>query len=471
MPAEVPQHHAPSSLVTASTLAPAEPLHAAPPSEAAAPRAAPVPIAAVPERASVPLPPVPSEAEAAGAASVPVEPVPPVPVTRVARPVPESPPDAPEPPQMATQAPSARGVAVPPSAALPRPLEPAGSPIGLGLDRRVRVAFDGSRTRRTSEPALTVSGRLLGATPQDFVLRVNDAGHATKLDGRAFQAMVGLQPGPNRITAIVTGPDGQEAEDTITVDYTPRAAPNAIALTSPRNGLVLGPDDPPAIVVEGSVEDAGVATVSVIANGHALTVPVHQGRFRQVVPVLEPLVHLWAQSLTNGAVQRSETASVARPATGGPVGLLLLQWGEQPLAAPVEVSAAWRAAPGRLDVPAVPLTLRSFGQENGAPGADGYYLRNLRPGAYTFVLRAGRGGAEVRPTFYYADSAVVLRRPLKALALDGRGPMVLARMLLPYGVLWEENAWFTGKSESAETIVKFRVPEGITWAERKVDLR
>jgi hypothetical protein len=330
----------------------------------------------------------------------------------------------------------------------------------------VRVAFDGDRARSSSEPALPISGRLLGALPEAFVLRVNGAPHSTQVEGRAFQTTVGLQPGLNRITATVTGPDGQEGEDSITVDYTPRPGAGGIALTSPRNGLVLGPDDPPAIVVEGSVGDPGVTAVTVVANGHELTTPVHQGRFRQLVPVVEPLVHVWAQGLGNGAVHRSETSSVARPAAGGPVGVLLLQWGVRPAAA-VEVSAAWRATPGRLDVPAVPLTLRPVGP--GAGAVDGYYLRDVRPGAYTFVVRA-RGG-DVRPYLYYADGNVVLRRPLRPLALDGAGSAVLARVLLPYGVLWEETAWFTGKSESADTIVKFRVPEGVTWAERKVDLR
>jgi hypothetical protein len=37
-------------------------------------------------------------------------------------------------------------------------------------------------------------------------------------------------------------------------------------------------------------------------------------------------------------------------------------------------------------------------------------------------------------------------------------------------VLWSDDDWFTGQSSSAETITKFRFPDGIHWIERKADL-
>jgi hypothetical protein len=41
---------------------------------------------------------------------------------------------------------------------------------------------------------------------------------------------------------------------------------------------------------------------------------------------------------------------------------------------------------------------------------------------------------------------------------------------VPQGILWDDGGW-TGKSESVDTITKFRFPECITWIERKTDLR
>jgi hypothetical protein len=48
---------------------------------------------------------------------------------------------------------------------------------------------------------------------------------------------------------------------------------------------------------------------------------------------------------------------------------------------------------------------------------------------------------------------------------------VLARVLFPQGVLWEQDGWFSGSSESVDTVTKFRFPDGINWVERKADLQ
>ena len=62
-------------------------------------------------------------------------------------------------------------------------------------------------------------------------------------------------------------------------------------------------------------------------------------------------------------------------------------------------------------------------------------------------------------------------RVLRPVSLAGAGRSVVARVLLPQGVLWDDEDWFTGKSESVDTITRFRFPEGTTWIERKKDLQ
>jgi hypothetical protein len=63
----------------------------------------------------------------------------------------------------------------------------------------------------------------------------------------------------------------------------------------------------------------------------------------------------------------------------------------------------------------------------------------------------------------------VTQRPLR-LSSDGNA-VLQTRLLLPQGVWWEQDDWFTGRSEGAETITKFRLPEGVTWTERRGALR
>jgi hypothetical protein len=48
---------------------------------------------------------------------------------------------------------------------------------------------------------------------------------------------------------------------------------------------------------------------------------------------------------------------------------------------------------------------------------------------------------------------------------------IVTKLLMPFGVLWDQNVWFTGRSEGADTVTKFRFPEGVSWTERKSDLR
>jgi len=67
----------------------------------------------------------------------------------------------------------------------------------------------------------------------------------------------------------------------------------------------------------------------------------------------------------------------------------------------------------------------------------------------------------VRPTLYFSRNGTVSERALRAVPVDGKGRVVVARILVPQGILWDDGGW-TGKIESVDTIIKFRLPEGIT---------
>ncbi len=304
-----------------------------------------------------------------------------------------------------------------------------------------------------------------------MLLRVNDNVQVVPIDQRNFRASVAVAPGLNSITAVVTGTDGREAEDSITVDYVPKPVPRGVTLSSPVDGVVLGRDDPPAVVVDGRVEDPAVKTVWLVANEQGEAVPVRDGRFRRVVPVMGPAVRLWAESRPlDGAPQRSEVVTVRAP-NRGPVGLVLLDWIDAAPSGQVEVQATRRDAPDRLDDPAVAVWLRPFPGAPGGGAPEAVYFRSLKPGVYTFTVRliGPASGTRVRPTIYTSGNGAANERALEAVPVNGSGRTVVARILLPHGILWDDDGW-TGKSESVDTITKFRVPEGITWVERKVDL-
>ena len=119
-----------------------------------------------------------------------------------------------------------------------------------------------------------MTGRVLGGPADQLSLFVNEAPTEVVLgsDG-TFGASVLLQPGLNRLRAVATGPGDARAEGSISIEYVP-AGPGRIVFTSPGNGFVLGPDAPPVIVVEGTVEDFSLRrTLLRDADGSFHTVP------------------------------------------------------------------------------------------------------------------------------------------------------------------------------------------------------
>jgi hypothetical protein len=350
-------------------------------------------------------------------------------------------------------------------------LDPMGSPLGLGLGR-VRVLLEGPRSKVTDQSTESVSGKITAGTAERLVLHVNDTTQEVALDGRSFQTAVALAPGLNRLRAVVSAAGGAQAEDVVEIEYVPRPAASGIVLVSPRDGFALGPDDPPLIVVEGQVEDRSATEVWVVANDRRIPVTARDGRFRQIVPVLGPTTRVWAEARPDGgSLRRSETVTVHAAGSRPGVGLLVMEWPPEAAGARVDVGATWRAAPGRLDVPAVPVSLKPFRGSPDGPLPEAFSFGNIKPGVYTFTVSTPDpvAGASVRPTLYLPENGTVRRHVLKPISLAGPRRSVVARVLLPEGVLWEKDDWFTGKSESVDTITKFRFPEGTTWVERKGD--
>src|SRR5262245_10639119 len=197
----------------------------------------------------------------------------------------------------------------------------------------------------------------------------------------------------------------------------PSPAPTAsrggtgIILTSPREGLQLTPDDPPIVIVEGEVEDASIASVVIVANGLRLAVPVNAGRFRRSMPILESLVRLRVEASVNGTTRQSSTVTV-RSTAGAQFGVIVIDWPAEARGSEVEPSAIWRATPGRLDGPTHTTVMKSITGIDGQPG-DAFFVRMLKPGVYTFVLRSRNMATTegIRPTLYVpAAGGSVLRR-------------------------------------------------------------
>ena len=300
-----------------------------------------------------------------------------------------------------------------------------------------------------------------------------------RLDASLARAEVPRPTGPAApvLPEASTAPEAKlsaEGPVPVTLQVEPLAprASHGIVITSPPDGHTLTPAAPPIIVVEGRSEDPGASAIWLVANGRRIAVRSHGGRFRQVVQAFEPVLRLWAETSSNGApAHRSETVTVHASPASPAAGLLVVDAPQRAEGLYLEVNASWRASPERLDAPVQTVALKVL---DVAPGAfaGAFSLPPLKPGVYTFELRyrAPVAVSDVRPSLYLPGNSHPGPLNLKPVSLMGMGKLVLAKVLFPHGILWEQDEWFSGHSETVDRVTKFRFPEGISWAEWKADL-
>jgi hypothetical protein len=338
--------------------------------------------------------------------------------------------------------------------------EPPASPVGIG---RLAVRVNGPRLLITQQPVERVSGRVLGGRAHDVVLYLNGTPRAIALDGETFDVPLELQPGLNDVRVVARGSAGGETEDAVAIQFNPAA----IRITSPRDGDAAAAGDPPFVVVEGEIQDPAATEVSILVNDLRVRAAVRQGRFRRAVPVLEAVTRVRAQAQHDAAA--SETVTVHTETVSMIAALIVIDRSNDS-APEADISGTWRSRADRLDVPVYPVSLRRFSTPRQDPGSEIIYLPDMRPGVYRFVVPARGGvGEPTRAMLYLRRPEGVTQRPLR-LSSDGNA-VLQTRLLLPQGVWWEQDDWFTGRSEGGETITKFRLPEGITWTERRGALR
>jgi hypothetical protein len=257
------------------------------------------------------------------------------------------------------------------------------------------------------------------------------------------------------------------------VEPAPKPAAIRIVITSPRDGLELAPEDPPIVIVEGEVDDATVPTVWLVANDVRISAPVRAGRFRRAVVMTDSTLRIHAEVPTaGGPTSRSSTVAVHSTSITE-FGIVLIDGPETAGVPPqMNLMANWRPSPERLDDPQRTFPLRAVPGLN-AGSTQAFYFRRPKPGVYAFVLssRGSEGASAPVPTIYLPRAGHLVRLVGKPITGPAGSSLLVGRVLLPYVVLWEQDDWFTGRSESADTVTKFRVPEGVTWIERKVGIR
>jgi hypothetical protein len=269
---------------------------------------------------------------------------------------------------------------------------------------------------------------------------------------------------------VATDAQGGEADVRLTVNYVPPPVLNGIAILTPPDGAALSADDPPVVLVRGRVEDPGISTIRLMANRAWFTVPVRDGSFEQLVPIVEPRVHLIAETARNGVVEQRSTPVMVRAAAAPATGVLFVDWGTPGPRTQAPMRATWRGRADRLESPTGAVQVKTVAGP-ATSTTDVYYVRGLRAGVYTFTLEAAQGArAPVGATLYLPLAGDPGIRQLTKLRLSFLGRVLVAKLLYPLGMLWDQDEWSSGRSESSDTITKFNM-DGVSWIERKGDLR
>jgi hypothetical protein len=279
---------------------------------------------------------------------------------------------------------------------------------------------------------------------------------------RATQPQGGAiaSPGPARPGAGDAGPQRSRG-------------PGAFRVVAPRDGLTLGAEDAPIVVIEGSVEDAEDTTVWLVANGYRTPVRVRDGWFRHAMPVLERTTRLWieAKAAASEPPRKSGEITVVNTAPG-PVSVLAIESplnsGEQ-----LQVTASWRPLADRFDGVINGIPLHRFDAGRDVEPSTFFYMRHSGAGVFSFIVR-GRGDAPsstVSTRLYHLLNGHFSVRDVRSVPIGLGASGIAARILFPFGVEWNQSEWFTGRAEGSDTITQFRFPEAVGWTERRIDLR
>jgi hypothetical protein len=248
--------------------------------------------------------------------------------------------------------------------------------------------------------------------------------------------------------------------------------PGALKVVAPRDGLTLGGEDAPIVIVEGQVEDVeDNTTVWLVANGYRAPVRVRDGRFRHAMPVLERTTRLWIEAtVAAGEPPRKSGEITVVNTLPGPISVLAIEsplnGGEQ-----LQVTASWRPLADRFDGVVNGIPLRRFDAGRDVEPSTLFYMRHSRPGVFSLIVRGDAAISSVSTRLYHLLNGQFSVRDVRSVPIGSGRNSIAARILFPFGVEWNQREWFTGRAEGSDTITQFRLPEGVGWTERRIDLR
>ena len=337
---------------------------------------------------------------------------------------------------------------------------------GIGA---VAIRIDRPYPGTTNQGVQPLAGLVSGALAKSILLFINGEEQILDVWGTQFEGEVTLRPGRNRIRAVAIGSHGSLAEATVEVEYLPPAASPAIRIVRPADGTVFGPSGPETIKVEGEVAESVRGLARVVFNGYAVPVAVRDGRFSAALPVIGPEMTIWAEAQGSSGWLRSSPIAIRQVSSNPALGYALLH-----LPPPATVEAqVWLMHRPKPDDPYGQRTVIVLPPSGTAADQASklFAFRRGQEGAYALALdyRLAPGDSMERGwglVFLPGPNGYRSLR-LGPFMLRGEGRATLAKFLLPHGVFWDDDLWFSGTAEGPEIVTKFRYSDGVLWSEPK----
>ncbi len=276
-------------------------------------------------------------------------------------------------------------------------------------------------------------------------------------------------PEPGNITALdnfsgtgnwttVSRPIFSKADDAgIGVPIKPDILPG-IKILHPSGGIAIRK----TIEVSGAVIGEGISSVNVLVNESLLEVPAKDGRFKAEAALEEGINKIRASVRdTHGRTAEDEISIAYNPAD---IAVSFVFEGLHKY----RIINSWTPYP-----PKPGATPQASGvpdlKEDGRTAS--FSVSHAAPGIYTVALEYD---ASQNPAWVSFDTALYgydpARRRMRSsgpIKLQGKGRLAAVRVLMPEGIFWEDNSWFSGIIRNGSTTIKYKMPEGIIWKENE----
>ena len=275
------------------------------------------------------------------------------------------------------------------------------------------------------------------------------------LPGRVFAAEVN-QAEPTKARAINSG-EGDAA----------RPVPPAVRLTSP----VAGQSEKKVVAVKGKVSGYGITSVVLTFGARQRELLVRDGEFESEVVLDEGRNLIRVDTSDVDGKTAADTVEVIYAVPVDPAKTridLVVRVEHNAPGAILSTSHKW--APHPLSKGPGQAVAPEFKVDGGSKGGT-VSVSKAVPGIYTIgvgydTTASGPAEATFEVTVFGYDPARRKNRKIGPVRLEGKGFIPAVRLLMPEGVFWEDDGWFSGVMESGRTTTKYKMPEGIVWKER-----